>query len=648
MAQAGVFAEPDPMPPRCRPNAEKHSIDDVDGMGYSVYNSLVKDYPGNQTSASKTSQRDNIVPSVNPPDSATSSMYGGHSRTPMDDITPCGGPKMMVRPSKPDKPSRSKRTLHMETPSKGVECGRAMNKALSTDSNNQSSLFTPFQRIDHTPALPREDIHSETTRSPWTSKRVDELSSLVDTKARIQSPHVLLQDAAGNEGEAFCEGVDMQTTRATHDTTTTATIFGMSRISKRRSKKPPSVTWADKENSVNDSARSCLINGGGLRRRTLRIARGEGSASFNPADVEEEEERMHRQRRKRSRTTSDLAKSCSSLTSDSFTSSRSSSRSVTPTPDLQEEDYRRDRRRSSSISTLIHALGVEIGESDSPFSSSARSQSSSVGLRPKSYSQGTDFPGSGDLFDDDALGKMLCKKIVGRMKNHGIRLLALDWDLTVLDCHTRNDWYGPSSELARHIRPLFRHLMSQSLASGISVAIVTFSEQTRLVREALAHAIPSVDGNDGGTSIIVRGCDQSWDSSEIFDRYFDRELIGDDDPGENAYGKLPHLASAMREVERREGGSAIDGEEVLLVDDDSKNCMIAGAQKLKTIRFYSDDINRAFGEIGEMFSQCRGGADFDSPAAKKLSGIRISAGKWTPGSLSMNNGVEGNSNYKRK
>ena len=67
---------------------------------------------------------------------------------------------------------------------------------------------------------------------------------------------------------------------------------------------------------------------------------------------------------------------------------------------------------------------------------------------------------------------------------------------------------------------------------------------------------------------IVRGCDQSWDSSEIFGRYFDQDLVCNEEPGCNAYGKLPHLAAAMREVERREGGSTIDRDEVLLVDDE--------------------------------------------------------------------------------
>ena len=238
---------------------------------------------------------------------------------------------------------------------------------------------------------------------------------------------------------------------------------------------------------------------------------------------------------------------------------------------------------------------------------------------------------SGDIFDEETLGRALCQKIIGRMKHHGIRLIALDWDMTVLDCHTRNNWYGPATELARHIRPLFKHLMNQALAADLAVAIVTFSEQTRLIREALAHAIPCTGGSRwGGSRIIVRGCDQSWDSSEIFGRYFDQDLVCNEEPGCNAYGKLPHLAAAMREVERREGGSTIDRDEVLLVDDDRQNCMVAGAQKLKTVLFHAQNVNRAFGEMGEMFSRSArsGSVDFDSPAPKSVRKMRISsAGK---------------------
>ena len=129
-----------------------------------------------------------------------------------------------------------------------------------------------------------------------------------------------------------------------------------------------------------------------------------------------------------------------------------------------------------------------------------------------------------------------------------------------------------------------------------------------------------------------------YSCSDIFDTYFDRDLVAtdDEDPGHNAYGKLPHLASAMREVERRTGGMSIERDDILLVDDDNNNIMIAGAQQLKTVRFRAGDVNRAFGEIGEMFSKNNGndGGDrnFGSPAISRTGSMRSNGGSMSDGS----------------
>ena len=265
-------------------------------------------------------------------------------------------------------------------------------------------------------------------------------------------------------------------------------------------------------------------------------------------------------------------------------------------------------RRASQSSSQRHSSRHRSGSSHV-----SRDRRSRRGGRPKSHSSGSDGDGSNEV-----LSRALCTKIIGRMKRHGVRLLALDWDLTVLDCHTKNKWWGPSEELAKHIRPLFKYLIEQAIVAEISVAIVTFSEQTRFIREALAHSI------NGGDGIIVRGGDGSWDSTEIFDRYFDRDLVmtDDEDPGHNAYGKLPHLASAMREVEKRsDNGMILERDDILLVDDDEHNVMIAGAQRLKTVRFHDSDVNRAFGEMGSMFSSDNGNDSprngFGSPAISR-------------------------------
>jgi hypothetical protein len=602
-------------------------------------------------------------------DSGASS--GGYGRTPMDDITPCGGPKMMVRPGKPDKPAKSKRSLHMETPSKQGSSGSTMDK--------ESSALRHIG--SHSSSVGGLQIFDETARSPWTSNRVDvQLSCMITEKVRIHSPaHMSIQSLQGNSSSS---------SSSSSSTDTTTTIFGGARPSRRASKAPPPPMWTNKENGVNSSTRSgrhavlrqsSSLSSGSEEsnsfgasfplRSSSEMSLGDSNESHQSSsstssrmDIcndNDEDEDMHDRtpsgksrgrssdsfrRRKRTRTESEV--SGGSHHSD--------------TPDAQEEGYRRERRRSSSINTLMHALGVEVGEDDlvrrasavsfngashrhssrhsSRQSSSSHSSSRRRGgrrSRPKSHSSGS----SGEYGSDgnnETLSRALCSKIVGRMRRHGIRLLALDWDLTVLDCHTKNKWWGPAEELAKHIRPLFKHLMEQAIAAEITVAIVTFSEQTRYIRDALGHAV------QGGSGIIVRGGDGSWDSTEIFDCYFDRDLVltDDENPGHNTYGKLPHLASAMREVERRTGGVAIERDDLLLVDDDHHNIMIAGAQQLKTVRFRDNDVNRAFGEMGEMFSRSSSDSprnNFGSPAISRTgsrSGSRAGSANGSNGSPS--------------
>jgi nucleoside diphosphate kinase len=616
---------------------------------------------GNNAPHTGASHTSNYSHETNYSESVASS-GGGYGRTPMDDITPCGGPKMMVRPGKPDKPAKSKRSLHMKTPSKHDANGNHFCGKASLNNCNisfqQGSGNSHGSNSDGHKNVGGLQIFDESTRSPWNEDRVDiQLSCMVNQKVHIHSP--------AQNSLQMLQGSDDSSNGSN---STIAAIIGLSRPSKRMSKLPPPPMWTEKENCIND-VRSDDNNGlNGLQRRgaILRQSTSEDETSRGSSNLSfEEDDRMEECHDNCDRTPS--GKSIGSRHSDDSFRRKKRTRTESEvsggsrhsdTPDHQEEGYRRDRRRSSSINTLMHALGVEAGEDDldilrrsisvgsgdshrhssrnrrsrssrhhhsssnhstnssnNSSSSSSRCSRRRHGGRPKSLSSGDQY---GLEVNNDALSRALCTKIVGRMARHGIRLLALDWDLTVLDCHTKNKWWGPSDELAKHIRPLFKHLIQQAISAKITVAIVTFSEQTRFIREALNHSIPN-----GGSGIIIRGNDQSWDSSDYFDTYFDSDLLvtDDDEIDQNAFGKLPHLASAMRELERRNGGHSIERDDVLLVDDDNRNIMIAGTQRLKTVRFRDSDVNRAFGEMGEMFSQnCETDRNFGSPAVSRTGG----------------------------
>jgi len=67
-----------------------------------------------------------------------------------------------------------------------------------------------------------------------------------------------------------------------------------------------------------------------------------------------------------------------------------------------------------------------------------------------------------------------------------VRLLALDCDLTLLGIHTGGGYTQYSAvELAGHIRPVFRIFLREGLEAGTAVAVVTFSPQPQLIKEAI-------------------------------------------------------------------------------------------------------------------------------------------------------------------
>jgi hypothetical protein len=81
-----------------------------------------------------------------------------------------------------------------------------------------------------------------------------------------------------------------------------------------------------------------------------------------------------------------------------------------------------------------------------------------------------------------------------------IRLLAIDFDKTLVGVHTRARWREGPEALAKTVRPVFRTLIPAALDARLSVAIVTFSKQEKLIRGALEIAF----GPERAARIIVR------------------------------------------------------------------------------------------------------------------------------------------------
>ena len=67
-----------------------------------------------------------------------------------------------------------------------------------------------------------------------------------------------------------------------------------------------------------------------------------------------------------------------------------------------------------------------------------------------------------------------CEAAAKQLKAQDIRLLALDFDLTVIDRHTGGRWKGTAEELAEHVRPDIHCLLNSAFNRQIDAAIVTF------------------------------------------------------------------------------------------------------------------------------------------------------------------------------
>ena len=57
--------------------------------------------------------------------------------------------------------------------------------------------------------------------------------------------------------------------------------------------------------------------------------------------------------------------------------------------------------------------------------------------------------------------------IVDILKTCGINFIAVDFDQTLVECHTGGRWNGTVAELSAKIRPIFRSLIPRALNKSI-------------------------------------------------------------------------------------------------------------------------------------------------------------------------------------
>ncbi len=82
------------------------------------------------------------------------------------------------------------------------------------------------------------------------------------------------------------------------------------------------------------------------------------------------------------------------------------------------------------------------------------------------------------------------KKIINELVTKGIKVLALDFDKTIVDIHTAGFWRQGTQKLADRVRPCFEALIRAALPTQLHVCVVTYSMQPNLIRDVLRTVMP--------------------------------------------------------------------------------------------------------------------------------------------------------------
>lgn len=150
----------------------------------------------------------------------------------------------------------------------------------------------------------------------------------------------------------------------------------------------------------------------------------------------------------------------------------------------------------------------------------------------------------------------------------GIKLLAIDFDATIVQVHTYGRWAGSVEALASHVRPIFQELFRQVASTSppqVYLSIVTFSGQIDVIRAVIRQI---TNNPEFSQSLLIRGNDRSWQPPKS---------------SSSTEGKQPHIASVLEAFRAKK--LTIDQSEVILIDDDKNNIRVAERYGIKTLLF---------------------------------------------------------------
>ena len=201
----------------------------------------------------------------------------------------------------------------------------------------------------------------------------------------------------------------------------------------------------------------------------------------------------------------------------------------------------------------------------------------------------------------------ICHRGIHSIEQEEVRLVALDFDLTIVSVHTGGRWKKSSNELSNHVRYEVICLIDYCLEHDIAVAITTFSTQYSLILSVLNKSLYNYRRQRSDDDTTVIELPNISTTIPIFggDRYVSTE--------DSVEGKQSQLLLAIQYHEQLRQKRQQDEDEndvlspnsnnnnsnyysietTLLVDDDYDNIRIAREDGYRTIYYKTNQQEEA-------------------------------------------------------
>jgi predicted HAD superfamily phosphohydrolase YqeG len=198
--------------------------------------------------------------------------------------------------------------------------------------------------------------------------------------------------------------------------------------------------------------------------------------------------------------------------------------------------------------------------------------------------------------------KTKAARVVEHLRSIGIRMVAIDFDRTILKIHTGGVWRGTLEELQQQVRPELATLIQtidrynkehekqqqhqQQSSSRLHMAVVTFSGQVSFVGGVLQSILP-----ESYQAIPIRGEDDSWREPHPNLGWWPADADVNYDSA-----KQSHMLSAWQALESKN----ISKEATVLIDDDAFNVQVAKTNGVRGVVLYPQNPGKMLNDLLEL------------------------------------------------